>query len=62
MLEIKAVWLRSKKRYGYRKIAIALKNRYGETVNHKKVLRLRKERVMCTQLFGPTLSILSKSI
>lgn len=32
MLEIKAVWLRSKKRYGYRKIAIALKNRYGETV------------------------------
>lgn len=52
MLEIKAVWLRSKKRYGYRKIAIALKNRYGETVNHKKVLRLRKERDVCAVLSG----------
>ena len=52
MLEIKAVWLRSKKRYGYRKIAIALKSRYGETVNHKKVLRLRKERDVCAVLSG----------
>lgn len=52
MLEIKAVWLRSKKRYGYRKIAIALKNRYGETVNHKKVLRLRKKRDVCAVLSG----------
>ena len=52
MLEIKAVWLRSKKRYGYRKTAIALKNRYGETVNHKKVLRLRKERDVCAVLSG----------
>ena len=52
MLEIKAVWLRSKKRYGYRKIAVALKNRYGETVNHKKVLRLRKERDVCAVLSG----------
>lgn len=39
--EIKAIWLRSKKRYGYRKILTVLKSAYSEKVNHKKVLRLR---------------------
>ena len=38
--EIKAIWLRSKKRYGYRKILIGLKAGYSEKINHKKVLRL----------------------
>lgn len=38
--EIKAIWLRSKKRYGYRKILIGLKAGYSERINHKKVLRL----------------------
>lgn len=41
--EIRAIWFRSKKRYGYRKIHTALRDEYSESVNHKKVLRLMKK-------------------
>ena len=49
--EIKAIWLKSGKRYGYRKIVIELAARYHEKVNHKKVLRLMRkmkiEAILC---------------
>lgn len=50
--EIKAIWLRSGKRYGYRKIAIVLRSEYGETVNHKKVLRIMNEEGIRAVLCG----------
>lgn len=50
--EIKAIWLKSKKRYGYRKICIVLRNEYSEKVNHKKVLRLMNEMGIYAELAG----------
>ena len=50
--EIKAIWLGSKRRYGYRKIAIGLRNRYGERANHKRILRLMNRMGICAELSG----------
>ena len=50
--EIRAIWLRSKKRYGYRKIAIELRSRYSENVNHKKVLRMMHGMGIYAKLCG----------
>ena len=50
--EIRAIWLRSKKRYGYRKIAIELRSRYSENVNHKKVLRMMHGMDIYAKLCG----------
>lgn len=50
--EIRAIWLKSKKRYGYRKICMALRNEYSEKANHKKVLRLMNEMGIYAVLAG----------
>jgi transposase InsO family protein len=50
--EIRAIWLNSKKRYGYRKVAIELAARYHEKVNHKKVLRMMRKAGMEAVLCG----------
>lgn len=50
--EIRMIWLDSKKRYGYRKITVGLENRFGEKVNHKKVLRLMNEEAVFAVLAG----------
>jgi putative transposase len=47
-----AIWLRSKKRYGYRKITAALRNTYSEKVNHKKVLRMMNGMGIYAMLSG----------
>ena len=39
-LLIKAVFEESKRRYGHRRIAMRLKEKYGLIMNHKKVLRI----------------------
>ncbi|MCQ2795677.1 MAG: IS3 family transposase, partial [Bacilli bacterium] len=36
------IFVKSKNRYGYRRITMALRNEYGWIVNHKRVLRLMK--------------------
>lgn len=41
--EIKVIYKKSKKRYGYRKITTVLRSEYGEKNNHKRVLRLMNE-------------------
>ncbi len=40
---IKAIFFENKKRYGYRRITLALKNEHSLTVNHKKVKRIMKK-------------------
>lgn len=50
--EIMAIWLRSKKRYGYRKITMALRSTYSEKVNHKKVQRMMNEMGIYAMLSG----------
>ncbi len=40
---IKDIFFENKKRYGYRRIALALKNEHSLTVNHKKVKRIMKK-------------------
>ncbi len=50
--EIRAIWLRSKKRYGYRKITMALRSEYSEKVNHKRVLRMMNEMGIYAMLSG----------
>lgn len=50
--EIRAIWLKSGKRYGYRKITAELRNRFGERVNHKRVLRLMDEEGIFAVLAG----------
>lgn len=39
--KIKKIFYANKKRYGYRKIALELKNQ-GMNINHKEVLKIRK--------------------
>ena len=51
-MEIKFVWLRSKKRYGYRKITRDVFLRFGDKVNHKKVLRMMNEMGIYANLSG----------
>ncbi|MDY4183421.1 MAG: IS3 family transposase [Candidatus Onthovivens sp.] len=51
-MEIKFVWLRSKKRYGYRKITRDVFLRFGNKVNHKKVLRMMNEMGIYANLSG----------
>ncbi len=51
-LEIKAIWLGSKRRYGYRKITTELRTRYGEKTDHKKVLRLMNRLGIYAELSG----------
>ena len=41
-LLIKAVFEESKRRYGHRRIAMRLKEKYGLIMNHKKVLRIMR--------------------
>ena len=50
--EIMAIWLRTKKRYGYRKITMALRSTYSEKVNHKKVQRMMNEMGIHAMLSG----------
>lgn len=50
--EIRAIWLRSKKRYGYRKITTALRSEYSEKANHKRVLRMMNEMGIYAMLSG----------
>ena len=51
-MEIKFVWLRSKKRYGYRKITKDIFLRFKDKVNHKKVLRMMNEMGIYANLSG----------
>jgi putative transposase len=48
---IRAIWLKSSRRYGYRKIALALRAA-GERVNHKRVLRTMLRMGISAELAG----------
>ncbi len=40
---IQTIALKHKRRYGYRRMVLALRNEYGLIVNHKKVIKLMRQ-------------------
>ena len=48
--QIKFLQTKYKRRYGYRRIQIALKKKFNKTVNHKKVLRLMSKYNMLSKI------------
>jgi transposase InsO family protein len=47
---IREICDKNKRRYGYRKVVMILKNQYDLTVNHKKVLRIMREHNLLSRV------------
>ncbi len=47
---IKEIVSPHRRRYGYRKVTLALKQEYGITVNHKKVLKIMREEGLLSKI------------